>query len=411
MTTLLAGSPESGTEGHALRRGREAKAARVLVTDGFWRKSLSAVRALGASREFEVTAGEWSRFSCSLFSRFARKTIVYPSPLSRPKAFLRALSAEIRRDSVDILMPMEETTLITVLRARDTHFKGVLIPFAPLERILVARDKAIVLRKAMDLGIPVPRTLFSEDVSPRSLASFPLPALVKPRISSGARGIRYAAKHSELEAAYHEVASRFPRPLVQERLPSDGRGAGVSMLIDFDGRVLASFTHLRLRENPPKGGASTLRASARIPEIEECAASLVRCLGLSGVAMVEFKTDLRDGRFKLMEVNPRFWGSLELAVRAGVNFPVLLARWAQGRFHGPPPGYREGVMCRWLIPGDILHFIRNPERFRLDPPFFRFRMKDLHYDIIRRGDMMPVLGTVLSAFPMASSDMKKFLRP
>ena len=70
--------------------------------------------------------------------------------------------------------------------------------------------------------------------------------------------------------------------------------------------------------------------------------------------MVEFKKDPRDGQCKLMEINPRFWGSLELSVLSGVNFPYLLYRMETEGDIEPVIDYKEGIRCRWLLPGDIV---------------------------------------------------------
>ena len=126
-------------------------------------------------------------------------------------------------------------------------------------------------------------------------------------------------------------------------------------------------------------------------EIEEAAERLLRALGWYGVAMVEFRRDPRDGRYKLIEVNHRFWGSLQLAVVSGVDFPALLCRLALGEEPGPVPDYPAGVQCRWLFPGDLMHFLSNPDRMRLEPGFFRFSGPELHYDVGSWSDPLPVL--------------------
>jgi predicted ATP-grasp superfamily ATP-dependent carboligase len=302
---------------------------------------------------------------------------------------------------------MEESTLLLVMR----HIASlpVRVPFPKAEVIEKARDKALVLGVAQGLGIPIPLTLF--DGPPGKDSPFPLPALVKPRISSGARGIAVAADREGLDLAYHQVARRFPRPLVQERLPPQGEGIGVSLLLSPSGRLLASFTHRRLREYPVAGGASTLRESARLPIVEKQALALLEALGFRGLAMVEFKRDVRDGSYRLMEVNPRFWGSLALAVSAGVNFPSILVDSALDRPPEPPPAYRTGVRCRWLLPGDLLHFLANPSRFRIEPSFGKFFGPDLHYDILSREDPYPALARILSFLPLlGSKDLRRFLR-
>jgi predicted ATP-grasp superfamily ATP-dependent carboligase len=89
--------------------------------------------------------------------------------------------------------------------------------------------------------------------------------------------------------------------------------------------------------------------------VEACA-GLLRGAGWTGVAMVEFKLDARSGIPRLMEVNARFWGSLQLAISAGVDFPFLLYRHALGERPSPPPAYRVGVASRWEL-GDLDHLL------------------------------------------------------
>jgi len=88
--------------------------------------------------------------------------------------------------------------------------------------------------------------------------------------------------------------------------------------------VMASFTHRRLREKVESGGTSTLREHQPNPVIEEMAHKLLSSLGWHGLAMVEFKYSPTTRQGWLIEINPRLWGSLHLAISAGVEFPYLL---------------------------------------------------------------------------------------
>jgi predicted ATP-grasp superfamily ATP-dependent carboligase len=124
---------------------------------------------------------------------------------------------------------------------------------------------------------------------------------------------------------------------------------------------------------------------------------------------VEFKMDPRDNQPKLMELNPRFWGSLALAVHAGVDFPYLLYRMAMGEDLTPIRDYASGVRCRWLLPGDILHFLTNPRRFHMKPSFFR--CQGTHDDILSWRDPLPALGTFLTLFSLLwDKDLRRFLK-
>lgn len=384
---------------------------KVLVLDGMWNKSLAAVRSLGR-RGFYVTAGERTRLAAALFSRYCSRRWVYPSPFERSGAFLDLLEQELSKGKYDVLIPMEWSTqaLLTQAGNRERIERLVRIPFADAGTACTVNDKAWLMHYARSRGIEVPKTCFieNEDDLGRIAGMIDYPVLVKPRESSGSRGILRAAGKDELLRAYAIVHARFPFPIIQECLPPGGDAYGVGLLLNFRSEVRASFVYRRLREYPVSGGPSTLRESVERGDVRETAESLMTSLKWQGVAHAEFRIDPRDGRPKLLEINPRFWGSLSLAVEAGVDFPYLLCRMAMEGDVAPVRDYAVGVRSRWLIPGDLLHFIGNPERFRLEPGFFDFSMKD---DIISRHDPLPVLGRVLSIAPLLfDKEMRRLLR-
>jgi predicted ATP-grasp superfamily ATP-dependent carboligase len=179
---------------------------------------------------------------------------------------------------------------------------------------------------------------------------------------------------------------------VQEFIPPGGDTLGVELLMDH-GKRLAHFMHKRLREFPVHGGPSTLRESIYDGELLAKATQLLASIEWHGVAMVEFKVDPRDGVAKLMEINPKFWGSIALAIVSGVNFPLLLYQLATGQKVDSFSPYRLNVRCRWLLPGDILHFIANPDRWKLKPSFFDFRGE--FDDLVEAKDLGPLYGMLL----------------
>jgi len=383
---------------------------RVFVTDGHWRKTLAVIRSLGR-RGLAVTAGESSRVATSLFSKYCGRRVVYPSVRRHPEAFLDFLRQELRKIDYDLVMPMEEETLLLLAQHREELAPVGRLPLPPYESIVQARDKGWLLRHASQAGIPIPRTFWIETLDDLKAVTdtIPSPWVIKPRVSSGSFGIAYVERAGDLAAAYGEVHKQFPFPLIQERIPPEGEAFGCSALMGRGGAVKALFTHRRLREYPITGGPSTLRESTRHPQIEKLGIRLLRSLHWYGVAMVEFKVDPRDNQPKLMELNPRFWGSLPLAIHAGVDFPYLVYKMAMGEEFDPVLEYRVGVRCRWLLPGDILHFLTNPRRFRLHPSFFQFR--GMAYDIISRDDPLPALGRVLTLCSLLwDRDLRRVLK-
>jgi predicted ATP-grasp superfamily ATP-dependent carboligase len=383
---------------------------RILILDGMWNKTLAAVRSLGA-RGFNVSVGEKTHLATALFSRYCSKRLIYPSPSERPQAFLDKLKYELARGEYDALFPMEWTTqaLITDPVNRQQFERYTKIPFANADLAELVNDKARLMRYAKRHGVEVPLTMFmngSEDL--RGVAdTIDYPVVIKPRISSGSRGLAYAWDRSELLRKYPAVHERYPFPIIQEYIPGS-EVYGVALLLNFQSQVRASFVYKRLRSYPVAGGPSTLRVSAKRDDLQDIAGHLLQSLKWIGIAHVEFKIDPRNGRPKLLEVNPRFWGSLALAIEAGIDFPFLLYKLAMEEDVEPVNDYAGGVMCRWLIPGDLLHFIHNPQRFKLQPGFFDFRMKD---DIMSLHDPLPTLGRVLSVFTLLSDkEMRGIIR-
>ncbi len=122
------------------------------------------------------------------------------------------------------------------------------------------------------------------------------------------------------------------------------------------------FSHRRIREKPPSGGVSVYRESiAADAGLVARSRALLDRFSWQGVAMIEFKVDEATGTPYLMEINGRFWGSLQLAVDAGVDFPALLIALAQGENPPPVTRYRPGVRSRWWL-GDVDHLLARIRR-------------------------------------------------
>jgi predicted ATP-grasp superfamily ATP-dependent carboligase len=356
----------------------------ALVTDCIFRKAVAAVRSLGR-RGVRVVACETTALAPGLLSRYAWRRVVHP-PLSLDRAgFLDALEDACRRFQPSTILAMEEETLLAILDERERFESlGVRLPYASAGTIRRFSDKLWTLERARSLGIETPRTWLAP-----AEASGPL--VVKPRRGSGAYGVRYV---NTAEAAREGE-------LIQERLRGDG--LGVSLLYSEDARLVASFTHRRLREWPSTGGASTLRESAHAPEIEEQSRRLLESEGFVGPAMVEWKVDHRDGRPKLLEVNPRFWGSLALAIRAGVDFPWLLLEGAPLTLSlsKGERAYQAGVRARWFLPGDFMHFAERGDWRGLARSLWPGREPAAPDDLFASDDLGAALGAVLSGIPFA----------
>lgn len=197
--------------------------------------------------------------------------------------------------------------------------------------------------------------------------------------------------------------------LVQERVVGPGLGV---FLLAWDGRTLAAFAHRRIREKPPTGGVSVYRESVAVePDLRAYSEQLLEHFRWRGAAMVEFKRDTRTGTAYLMEINGRLWGSLQLAIDAGVDFPAFLVEAALGAPRAEVGSFREGIRCRWLW-GDVDHLLwmlKTPRRVRAAHPDLPGRLGALgrflipwkpgdRFEVLRPGDPGPFLRETASWF-------------
>jgi len=367
----------------------------VLVTDARWRKALAAVRALGRTGH-SVIAADSTRAAPAFLSRYVRERRRYPDPSADPEGCLAALSAIAAAHPGLVVLPQDDPMVALVSRRRDAFPAGTHVPLPADEAIRIALDKGATAERAASLGLDVPTTVAvdpSGDVC-AALAPLGFPLVLKPRTAWGSQGVRVVERESDLPSSVKQLAEGFGRLIAQEWIPPGAPALGVSCLLNQRGELRAAFTHQRLREFPVGGGPSTLRESVHRPELVAASVRLLRALDWRGFAMVEWRTDPRDGKPHLLEINPRFVGSLALALAAGVDFPSLLYDVAVTGDCAAVPSYPAGVRCRWLIPGDLLHFVANPARMSLEPSFFEFRGKNLVYDDWARDDPLPSIAEV-----------------
>ncbi len=335
-----------------------SEAARVLITDSDNRSALAATRSLGRAGYQVFTAGE-AHPSLASASRYSSKFEAYFSPNGSPERFVRDVAGIIERNRIDVLLPMTEITTLLLTQHRELLPAGVRMPFPDAATVAAVADKSQVLDQARRIGVPIPRTLVIEsaqDARAKS-AQIEYPAVFKPARSRNwngkqwvSAGTGYAANQETLFARLDQLNPAVFPVLIQERIV--GPGIGVFVCIDDD-NVLATFAHRRIREKPPSGGVSVLCESALVdPVAKKHAVALLKAMGWRGVAMVEFKQNSADGSLRLMEINGRFWGSLQLAIDAGVDFPALAVDVALGRKRAPLESYRVGTRSRWLW-GDV----------------------------------------------------------
>ena len=185
-----------------------------------------------------------------------------------------------------------------------------------------------------------------------SALGFPLFFKVDGCHSLNVRGdaVKTARNVTEARSIFERLRLDYRKILVQGFV--EGQGVGAFFVI-WNGENKASFMHKRLHEVPHIGGASSFREGWRNEEILEDAERKLRHTEWQGVGMVEYRWDRTQGRFYLMEMNLRFWGSIHLALYSNVDFPTILLDNFHGHDTGKMRDERTGVRCRNTFPYEV----------------------------------------------------------
>jgi predicted ATP-grasp superfamily ATP-dependent carboligase len=340
----------------------------VLVLDGEQRAALAVTRSLGR-QGCAVHVGSSVARSLAGGSRQAASETAQPDPLNSGAAYARAVAALAHQVGATVVIPAAEPSTLALLEHR-TLLGETVLPTSDLEHFRRASDKESVLALAATLGIDVPRQwrVSGDPLEHRAIPDGEFPLVVKPaRSVAGAEGsrqkvgVRYAHSRRQLDEAVAELGPAAGPFLLQAK--AEGPGLGI-FLLRWNGQLLASFAHRRIREKPPSGGVSVCCESVAAPAgLLQRSVALLEALDWNGVAMIEFKRDRRTQRDYLMEINPRFWGSLQLAIDAGVDFPWLLLQAALGRPAAAVMTWTPGRRSRWWW-GEIDHLIARVRHSR-----------------------------------------------
>lgn len=329
----------------------------VLVLDAEQRSSLAVVRSLAQQGVCVHVAGI-SSDTLAGSSRFTTSRRQYPDPQNQPAAFVKWVEETIDDLGGAKVFPLTDVTTMLLASDPGTPRAGKML-CAPRDAYESVTDKSRLTQLALEVGVQIPATRMAAtraQIEEYALRG-PFPLILKParsrvllagRIVSTAVAI--ARSPSDVQTFLDKQTWLDTMPcLIQEFIP--GHGAGVFGFYR-DGEPLAWFAHRRIREKPPQGGVSVLSESTTIDaRLRDAAERLLTHVKWDGAAMVEFRIG-ENGIPYLMEINGRLWGSLQLAIDSGIDFPALIYRATQSGTIQASSSYEVGRRLRWFM-GDV----------------------------------------------------------
>lgn len=346
---------------------KENRNKKILILDARSSVALAVVQSLGRAG-YRVYLAGMDHNSISWCSKYVKEKNIYPDPFLDKGAFKRWIMNFQNKKRFDYIIPVTDRTIYPLreIRKEKSGFSEFVLPTDESFKWVFEKNKTAELARQLNINIPNTFTIRSK----KELGNYTnFPYFVKPARSKvwiNERGYHLEAKlvknYNELDVAINKYIS-FGAVLIQEYV--FGQGIGIETLCK-NGKIVKLFTHKRIHEYPLTGGGSTYRTSIEPPkDLLNATKKILEEIKWNGVAMVEFKKN--GGNYWLMEINGRFWGSLPLAIFAGVDFPKnLIESLSDKEYSISPKDYKLSVFCRKLTP-DFAWFKQNLKVDRKNP--------------------------------------------
>lgn len=366
-------------------------------------RALGIARSLGR-RGIRVWVIDESDYLIARHSRYVERSLPWPDQAEEAEqaALLAGFADDHGLHGWTLFATSDETAAL-VARHHDSLSQRYRLTTPPWEQTRLAYDKRLTYELAGAVGVAAPRTAYPS--GPAELASLEIefPCILKPTAKADLNRFTHdkawpAADHEELLARYEEACSLVAteQVMVQEMIPGGGEAQFSFGAACVEGRPLGSIVARRRRQYPVTfGHSSSFVEAVYAPEVERDARRLLEAIGYSGLVEVEFKRDPRSGEYKLLDVNPRLWTWFTLGARAGVDFPDLGFRIAQGE---RPAEARAKPGARWVRMGtDVLAAGALIRRGQLSPlAYARSLRPPVEYAVFAADDPRPLASSVPS---------------
>ncbi|MBE0672997.1 MAG: hypothetical protein IH588_20655 [Anaerolineales bacterium] len=292
---------------------------------------------------------------------------VCPHPTQCEEEFL-AFLLRIAKDETrpPALFITSDEFLLPVSRNRDRLETRYLMNLPSPQILECISDKYKQYSLALEAGIPVPRTYLPENMEALNelIDEIPFPAFIKgAEVTTWRRKMGVATKgfvvstREELRNTFRRIFEQGVNGLIQEIIPGpDTNHYKSSCYVSRNGLILLAFGLQKIRQQPAGFGFGCLVQSVLYPEMLRLGKDFFSRIGYRGVGSAEFKLDPRDGKLKLIELNPRYWQQNALAARCGMNFPLTDYGELTGEAPEPKNEYRPGI--KWV------NFYSDIESFR-----------------------------------------------
>ncbi|MBN2395309.1 MAG: ATP-grasp domain-containing protein [Candidatus Atribacteria bacterium] len=326
----------------------------VLVIGVSTQIGLTIIRSFGA-RGIKIYGIGNNKTDVGLYSKYLTKGFVIPFNLNND-TFINNILKIIQENNIHYVYAIAENILVELNKHREKIEQYARLLIQDEKRLNIALNKHKTTEIAKSLGIPVPKSIMIDGISKiESCKELQFPVIIKPFSSVIDNKddkkrlnfrIKYIASFKKIKEYFNDFEFNSNFPIVQEYCGGEENGFGIMM---HKGEAIACCQYKILRNSPPNGGVPVYVESKPIdPQLKDYSEKLLKKLNWEGVAELDYIKHSGDNAFKFLEINGRFWGSLPVVVKSGVDFPYLLYQMAEGQNPAKVFNYKSGIKCRLL---------------------------------------------------------------
>lgn len=304
--------------------------ANILVPDYPGQQMIAGIKQLYKNGDSCDLAWDLKPFNYLFKSKYISNYIKIPKLDEHIDKYIQGVVELISKESYDLLLPFGNNACHAICMAQESVKKHIKILTPSKRSHQIAYNKYLTYKHCRKINIPVPQTFsqFKEDDLTAIANSLLFPVVIKTISGTGVkRGLRYANSIKELIKQFNVLnkgnksIGDKPNLIIQEFIPGYIHDA---CAVAADGKVLQSLTQVRHWMYPITGGVGAINYTTKNESVRDLAEKVLESLSWSGPAQIEFKYDERDHQYKLIEINPKFWGTLDLSIQSGVNFPLII---------------------------------------------------------------------------------------
>ncbi|EGG93144.1 ATP-grasp enzyme-like protein [gamma proteobacterium IMCC1989] len=325
----------------------------VIITGIRYRLSLSVLTSI-AKQKYGVVGMDSIDYPIGRFSKYCQAYEKYTNPDESPQIFLADILATAKKFNAKFIIPTVTETQILARFHQELTDAGVHVLLVDENKMFNADNKAWVTHHAKKLGVRVPETWFPETINAvAELAdTIDYPVIIKALNGKGGEGQAIVKSKKSLVDSYKKILGTVSlkdheRPIIQQFIT--GVPAGVACLFD-NGKLVSHYCFKVL--GTLDGVHSVDRISDNIPSAIDASINLLSDMRWHGIAEVDFLYDEISGKSYLLEINPRFWGSVQSAIVSGIDFPAQYMNILSGKtdLNASHVIQQQAMRSIWLLP-------------------------------------------------------------